>query len=323
MRRQQRRDHPVRRHQQRGARHGLDPPSARRGRRSATSASATDRSSARRGRRCSPTPCGPRCSTAQPTRTPTLLEGSLQQVEGFEGTLTTYLAQCSADPACAFHNDGDAEGAFDQLMLKLDAKPIPSVDGSPRRRRVAWRCRAVAEAMYSDASWPALSQALADAQQGDGAGLLALYDEYYQYNGVGLGQRARGVPDDQLHGHRRAPDGRGGRRHGAAVQRGRARGSRRARPAATSARSSRSPAIRGSTSPAPAPVRSSCAARPATRRRRCRARATWPRRSRTAASIVIEADQHTCYGATPCADDIIDDYLVDLAIPAEETDCPA
>ena len=39
--------------------------------------------------------------------------------------------------------------------------------------------------------------------------------------------------------------------------------------------------------------------------------------------IVIEADQHTCYGANACADQIIDDYLVDLAIPAEETDCPA
>ena len=46
-------------------------------------------------------------------------------------TLTTYLAQCSADPGCAFHNDGDAEGAFDELMLQLDATPIPSVEGRP------------------------------------------------------------------------------------------------------------------------------------------------------------------------------------------------
>ena len=39
------------------------------------------------------------------------LEGSVQQVTGFEGTLTTYLAECSADPECAFHNGGDSEGA--------------------------------------------------------------------------------------------------------------------------------------------------------------------------------------------------------------------
>jgi hypothetical protein len=34
--------------------------------------------------------------------------------------------------------------------------------------------------MYSDSNWPQLEQALADAQQGDGSGLLQLYDDYYQ-----------------------------------------------------------------------------------------------------------------------------------------------
>ena len=59
------------------------------------------------------------------------LEASLQQAAGFEGTLTTYLAQCSDDPQCAFHNGGDAEGAFDELMESLDEQPIPSVPGRP------------------------------------------------------------------------------------------------------------------------------------------------------------------------------------------------
>jgi pimeloyl-ACP methyl ester carboxylesterase len=45
------------------------------------------------------------------------LQSSLQQGAGFEAALTTFLAQCSADTECPFHNDGDAEGAFDQLML--------------------------------------------------------------------------------------------------------------------------------------------------------------------------------------------------------------
>ena len=39
---------------------------------------------------------------------------------------------------------------------------------------------AVGQAMYSDKLWPQLAQALADAQAGDGSGLLALYDEYYE-----------------------------------------------------------------------------------------------------------------------------------------------
>ena len=39
--------------------------------------------------------------------------------------------------------------------------------------------------------------------------------------------------------------------------------------------------------------------------------------------IVVEADQHTCYGVTDCADNLIDDYLVNLVVPPEETTCPA
>jgi hypothetical protein len=35
-------------------------------------------------------------------------------------------------------------------------------------------------AMYSSSSWPQLEEALASAQQGDGEGILTLYDDYYQ-----------------------------------------------------------------------------------------------------------------------------------------------
>ena len=37
--------------------------------------------------------------------------------------------------------------------------------------------------------------------------------------------------------------------------------------------------------------------------------------------VVVDADQHTCYRASGCADDIIDDYLVNLDVPPVETDC--
>ncbi len=57
------------------------------------------------------------------------------QTIGFENSLTTFLAGCSADPACSFHHDGDAEGAFDRLMLKLDAKPLPTTPGRPSLTR--------------------------------------------------------------------------------------------------------------------------------------------------------------------------------------------
>jgi len=107
------------------------------------------------------------------------LQSSLQQGAGFEASLTTFLAQCSADPDCAFHNDGDAEAAFDELMLRVDESPVPSANGRVAvNRSVA--VLAVAQAMYSDSYWPALERALADVAAGDGAGLLALHDAYYQ-----------------------------------------------------------------------------------------------------------------------------------------------
>jgi pimeloyl-ACP methyl ester carboxylesterase len=109
------------------------------------------------------------------------LENGLRQAASFEEVLSTYLAQCSAEPSCPFHSDGDAEGAFDELMLELDANPIPTMEGRPEvTRGVA--LTAVAQAMYDDSTWPELSRALAAAQDGDGTALLRLYDDYFQRN---------------------------------------------------------------------------------------------------------------------------------------------
>lgn len=106
------------------------------------------------------------------------LESGVQQLEGFEESLTTFLARCSADTKCAFHNAGDAEGAFDRLMASLDASPIPS-PGGRAAVSVEVAIAGVGEAMYSSTTWPQLADALAKAQGGDGSGLLALYDKYY------------------------------------------------------------------------------------------------------------------------------------------------
>jgi pimeloyl-ACP methyl ester carboxylesterase len=107
------------------------------------------------------------------------LQSTLQQGAGFEASLTTFLAGCSSDSDCPFHNDGDAEGAFDALMASLDESPLASVAGRVEvNRSVA--VLAVAQAMYSDRYWPTLERALDDAATGDGAGLLALHDAYYQ-----------------------------------------------------------------------------------------------------------------------------------------------
>jgi len=107
------------------------------------------------------------------------LEITRQQWVGFESAFNTFLAECSATPSCAFHNDGAAEAAFDALLAELDAEPIPSEDGRPPVN-VAVAVTGIVQAMYSDTFWPALERALEDAADGDGAGLLQLQDLYYQ-----------------------------------------------------------------------------------------------------------------------------------------------
>lgn len=106
------------------------------------------------------------------------VESQVQQSKGFEDSLDAFLAQCSANTGCAFHNGGDAEGAFDRLMKNLDAKPVPGETGRPAVS-VGVAIAGVAEALYTDARWPQLASSLAKAQVGDGTGLMQLYDDYY------------------------------------------------------------------------------------------------------------------------------------------------
>jgi hypothetical protein len=103
----------------------------------------------------------------------------VEQIGGFEQSLDAFLAQCSSDSKCRFHNDGHAEAAFDNLMSSIDESPVPSkMKGRPPVTRKA-ALTGVARALYDDANWPDLADALAKAQKGDGSGLLTLYDEYY------------------------------------------------------------------------------------------------------------------------------------------------
>ncbi len=105
------------------------------------------------------------------------LQWDVEQSLGFENALSAFLAQCSADPNCAFHNDGDAEHAFDRLMLELDAVPMPTTPGRPDLTR-AMALLATANALYDDAHWPSLAESLAAAEDGDANQLLAWFDDY-------------------------------------------------------------------------------------------------------------------------------------------------
>jgi len=94
-------------------------------------------------------------------------ERRLTQAEGFEKQLTAFLAQCSKKASCAFHNNGKAELAFDEL-LKTEATVNATVV-----------LTATASSLYDDSAWEDLAKALQSAQDGNGELLLDLYNSYY------------------------------------------------------------------------------------------------------------------------------------------------
>jgi pimeloyl-ACP methyl ester carboxylesterase len=248
------------------------------------------------------------------------LTGSLQQAAGFENTLTTFLAQCSDNSDCAFHNDGDAEGAFDQLMLKIDEKPLPTEPGRPLLTRGV-ALGGVGEALYTDALWPTLEEVLAAAQQGDGSGLLALYDSYFMRQPDGtwtdeleafqvihcmdtderptVEETDATAPQFNEVAPRWSPGTAGGYFCTYCPE-------STDRRAVITGAGAGPIVVCGTTGDAATPLEST----------RNMAEALEDGRL-----IIVQADQHTCYGVDPCADELIDDYLVNLNAPPEVTEC--
>ena len=300
---QERRHPPVRRHQQLGPRHGRDPPGARRGRDQLLRVQLRQRARRDVGDAVPRHRAGRRARRRRRPNADTHRVRAPADCEASRTRSTTFLAQCSADPTCAFHNDGDAEGAFDELMARARRQADPERRRAAPTSPAAWRCTPSPRRCTATPSGRQLAEALADAQHGDGAGLLALYDAYYQRNPTARGQRARGVPGDHVHGHDRAA--RRSPRSDATVAEFTAAAPRLA-PAGTTGELLLHvlPAVdrpAGRRSPAPAPARSSSSAPPATRRRRSTARGRWPPRSRTAGSSWSPPTSTPATASTPAS----------------------
>jgi pimeloyl-ACP methyl ester carboxylesterase len=107
-----------------------------------------------------------------------------QATVGIERAFDKALDACSANRRCPFGN-GDAGGAFDKLWAKLDSEPVPvSADGRPPvGQGVA--LYGIVSTLYQEGSWPALYQALAALQDGNGDPMLDLYDQYLERSGDG------------------------------------------------------------------------------------------------------------------------------------------
>lgn len=248
------------------------------------------------------------------------LDGSLQQNKGFEQSITTFLARCSDDRSCAFHSDGDAEGAFDALMESLDENPIPTTSGRPDLTR-GMALTAVAQAMYTSSRWDELAIALDDARSGDGAGLLELFDAYFQRRPDGsYGNELEAFvnilcADEPTRITIEQADAESALFNEAAPRFSPGTTGdytcvfwpRALDPRITITGKGAGPiVVIGTTGDSATPLEGT----------RNMARVLEDGRL-----IVVDAEQHTGYTSDECAQRIADEYLIDLVVPDEETDC--
>jgi pimeloyl-ACP methyl ester carboxylesterase len=247
-------------------------------------------------------------------------EEGMNQAKGFEGQLATFLKQCSEKTTCAFHNGGKAEAAFDQLVLDIDATPLEvSKDRTPVTQGVLFT--AVAQAMYSDYYWPQLSEALSAAQGGDGKGILQLYDDYYQRKDDGTygneleaflaisclddpGATSTEEVDSHIADFIAAAPRLGGNfayGYSCALW-----PVEQAAKVTITGKGAGPIVVVGTTGDAATPLSS-------TRK--------MAQGLEQGILIVVDANQHTGYGANNCVVKAVDDYLIKLTVPANETTC--
>jgi pimeloyl-ACP methyl ester carboxylesterase len=106
------------------------------------------------------------------------LDVSTTQGVGFESALRAYMAYCLQTKGCPFGGTVD-DGMADlgTLLASVDRSPLPNSDG--RKLGADSLVTAIVAALYSQDSWPYLTQALTGALKGDPSTAFQLADFYY------------------------------------------------------------------------------------------------------------------------------------------------
>ncbi len=254
---------------------------------------------------------------------PTLgrVDGLVDQAAGFQSTLESFLADCAADATCPLNDDGDPESALADLLTRIETEVIPTSPGRPDLTSGIAET-GIANALYSEDAWPSLAQALADAIDGDGSGLLAQYDQYMvrlddgTYTNDLEAYFAISCVDD--------PDAAG-------VDAAVAERARFLAAAPLVGTTIAAEVLLCSQWPSVDPVvteMTGVGAGPIVVVGNTGDPATPFEGSRKMAEaleggvfVAVEADSHTAYGLNACIDTLIDTYLVDLAIPPDGSTC--
>ncbi|GAB3651994.1 alpha/beta hydrolase [Streptomyces sparsus] len=107
------------------------------------------------------------------------------QTAGFDTAFNAFAEDCVERSDCPLGTESatDAGKRLSALFEKLDRDPLET--GDERKLVESLATTGVIRAMYDEGAWPMLRTALAEANRGEGAGLLALSDDYYERDADG------------------------------------------------------------------------------------------------------------------------------------------
>ncbi len=109
----------------------------------------------------------------------------LQQAKAFEVDLSDFLASCQSSPSCPLHVLADQQNTtvkslFMQALTRIYASPPLPTSYGKRTLSPGEGYLGIIAALYSQSSWGALDQGLAEVLSGSGNTLLSLADAYNQ-----------------------------------------------------------------------------------------------------------------------------------------------
>jgi pimeloyl-ACP methyl ester carboxylesterase len=106
-------------------------------------------------------------------------DSELGQDENFQKAFETFAKDCVARQGCALGSDpAKATAVFQQMTRPLMTRPVPLSDG--RTLSYSDAVWGTSEAMYDNSLWADLRAALSQLATGNGDGMMALADQYYQ-----------------------------------------------------------------------------------------------------------------------------------------------
>jgi pimeloyl-ACP methyl ester carboxylesterase len=130
-----------------------------------------------------------------------------QQYQGFEDAFDQFAANCATVSPC--RSLGNARRAAERVLSSAQRHPLAT--GTSRKLTGSLASTGILEALYSRSEWVPLGAALISATHGNGGGLLALADQYYQrqangtygnildaYTAISCNDTARGLTAAQI-----------------------------------------------------------------------------------------------------------------------------